>query len=275
MTDIDVKGFRRLAAFLPSLLIPNPKKQGPLVLKTNDGFLLQIDPSIDNGVELCLYQTGTYEKGILHFIESNYSGKGVFIDIGANIGLMSVFTAFKFPQAHVIAVEAHPKTMLLLKQNLELNHLKNVEPIELAIGNSQGRVDIYDNWHVNRGGASLVIKSEHSDSYTVQIKRLDDILNEEVPEMIKIDVEGVELAVLKGAEKTIRKHYPTLIIEVSDDRDNEHKSSQEIIDFVKSLGDYRIYKLKGGKERKSSFLEIRNSTEIPAHDNIICLPPSK
>lgn len=246
-----------------------------MVLKTNDGFRLQIDPSIDNGVELCLYQTGTYEKGILHFIESNYSGEGSFVDIGANIGLMSVFTAWKFPQAYVLAVEAHPKTMHLLKQNLELNQLTNVHPIEFALGNSEGSVEIYDNWQVNRGGASLVVKTEHSDSYTVQMKRLDDLMEESVPEMIKIDVEGVELAVLKGAEKTIREHLPTLIIEVSDERDNEHKSSQEIVDFVKSMGAYRIYKLKGGKERKSRLLEVRNSDELPVHDNIICLPPSK
>ena len=267
---MDVKGIRRLAAKLPDWLLPDPKKQGELVLKTIHGIELRIDPSIDNGVELCLFKTGTYEKGVLNYIEKNFSGKGAFIDVGANIGLMSIFTAVKFPNAQIEAVEAHPKTMQLLKQNCDLNSVENVRKHELALGNDEGEVSIYDNWQVNRGGASLVVKTETSEVHKVKMKRLDD-LDLPAPEMIKIDVEGVELEVLKGAEQTIRAHQPTLIVEISDWRENKHDSSSEIVDFIQSLGNYKVYKLAGGKERKSKLVEVKTKEELPEHDNIICI----
>ena len=267
---MDIKGIRRLAVKLPDWLLPNPKNQGELILKTIHGIQLQIDPSIDNGVELCLYRTGTYEKGILNYIENNFTGKGAFIDVGANIGLMSVFTGAKFPQAKIIAFEAHPKTMELLEKNCILNNVGNVMLFSLALGNEEGKVEIYDNWQVNRGGASLVVKTEDSNAYKVQMKRLDDI-GCPIPEMIKIDVEGVELEVLKGAEQTIRDYKPILIVEISDWRKNAHDSSSEIVNYVKSLGDYKIYKLAGGKERKSKLIEILSKEDLPSHDNIICI----
>ena len=94
--DIDLKGFRKLSILLPSWLLPNPKSIGEHIIKTIHGFKMIINPSIDNGVELSLFQTGTYERGILDFINKNYNPKGLFVDVGANIGLMSVFTASSF-----------------------------------------------------------------------------------------------------------------------------------------------------------------------------------
>lgn len=270
MRDIDVKGVRKLAVLLPKWLLPDPKKQGDIILKTIHGIQLHINPTIDNGVELCLFQTGTYEKGILNFIEKRYTGKGSFVDVGANIGLMSIFTADKFPKAKVYAIEAHPKTMELLERNRIMNTRSNIETLEIALGNESGEVTIYDNWQVNRGGASLVVKTENSDEHKVQMKRLDD-LNLEAPEMIKIDVEGVELEVLKGGAETIRKHQPILIVEISDWRENKHDSSAELVEFIKTLGTYRIYKLSGGKERKSHLVEVMNMDDLPAHDNIVCI----
>lgn len=269
--DIDVKGFRKLSVLLPKWLLPNPKSISESVLKTIHGFDIIINPSVDNGVELSLFETGTYEKGMLSYIEDNYSGNGEFIDVGANIGLMSIFTASKFPNANVIAFEAHPNTFKLLERNVNLNKIENIQLIQKALGNSNGSIQIYDNWHVNRGGASTVVQGDGSNSFDVELTTLDSFLSNGTPEMIKIDVEGAELDVLKGAEQLIKDNLPILIVEVSDLRETTHSESEAIVDYIKSLGSYKIYKLKGGKERKSALIEVLNHQEIPEHDNIICI----
>ncbi len=267
---MDVRGIRRLASKLPDWLIPDPKKQGELVLKTIHGVALHINPAIDNGVELSLFRTGTYEKGILDYIQKHFKGEGTFIDVGANIGLISLFTADQFPKAMVHAFEAHPETSQILDENCLLNKVTNIEIHEFALGNEEKQVELYDNWDVNRGGASIVVKSDSSNAYSVQMKRLDG-LNVGKPEMIKIDVEGFELEVLKGAQELIKQNLPVLILEISDWRKNAHDSSSEIVEYVKKLGPYKVFKLSGGKERRSKLQEVKSNTDLPEHDNIICI----
>ncbi len=256
---------------MPGWLLPDPKKQGDIILETLHDISLKINPSVDNGVELCLFETGSYEHGILDFIKTHYRPEGSFVDVGANIGLMSLFVARHFPKAVVHAFEAHPETAAILNENMRLNDLERIRLHQFALGSEEGEAEIFDNWQVNRGGASLVVKEKGAKGHLVQVKRLDDF---EVgsPAMIKIDVEGVELDVLKGAAETIRRHRPILIVEVSDERVNAHESPAEIMDFIRSLGDYRICILKGGKERKSALVEITSHAELPQHDNILCLP---
>ena len=269
--DIDVKGFRKLSILLPKWLLPKPKKIGEHIIRTIYGFKLIIDPSIDNGVELSLFQTGTYEKGILSFIENNFNGGGCFIDVGANIGLMSVFTANKFPKAKIIAFEAQPDTFVLLKENIAINNIVSIDARHCALGNENGNVSIYDNWQINRGGASIVVKDTNSNAHLVKIQTLDNAIGDTLTEMIKIDVEGFELEVLKGAQHTIRKYLPVIIVEISTQRVNKHASSGEIIEFIKGQGNYRIYKLAGGKERRSKLIEVVSIEDLPEHDNIICI----
>lgn len=269
--DIDIKGFRKLSILLPKYLLPSPERVGEHIIRTIYGFKLIIDPSIDNGVERSLYQTGTYEKGILHFIGNNFTGHGCFVDVGANIGLMSVYTADKFSGAKILAFEAQPDTFELFKENISINNCSNIDARHCALGNENGTVTIYDNWHVNRGGASVVVSSRNSKGSVVTLKKLDDAIEDIPVEMLKVDVEGFELEVLKGAQQTIQKYLPVIIVEISTQRINKHSSSSEIVDFIEEQGNYRIYKLAGGKERRSKLIEITSNKELPEHDNIICI----
>ena len=253
--------------------MPNPKKLPEYTLKTLHGFYLNINPAIDNGVELSLHETGTYEKGILYYLSSILKKGDCFIDVGANIGLMSIYASeFVGDKGTVLAFEAHPKTARLLEANIEMNNLSNIQVCQYALGSSEGKTFIYDNWQVNRGGASLVVKTADSEAYEIDVHCLDYSLQTNlIPKALKIDVEGFEMEVLKGAVNTIRTFHPVLIIELSENRSNTYASSEELIDFVKSLGNYQIFKLKGGKERKSKLVEITANDQLPKHDNVICI----
>lgn len=273
LRDKDIRGIRRLSVVLPKLLLPNPDRIGEHVMQTIHGFALKIDPSIDKGVELSIFETGTYEKGLLHFLKNFLKQGDCFIDVGANIGLISIYASKRVGQTgKILSYEAHPDTYRWLNFNTTLNKIKNIESFNFALGSETGEAKIYDNWQVNRGGASLVVKNENSKSYAIQVKRLDDCLPENSkPKAIKIDVEGFELEVLKGAKQTVEIYKPILIIKVSCLRKNQHENN-DLIDFIEQLGFYQLYKLSGTKERVSKLIKINSRLELPEHDNIICLP---
>jgi FkbM family methyltransferase len=273
LRDKDVRGIRRLSVFLPKVLLPNPALVGEHVMETIHGFSLKINPSVDKGVELSLFETGTYEKGILAFLKSVLQPGDCFIDVGANIGLMSIFAArYVKETGSVFAYEAHPDTFERLNFNIVLNKVKNVKACAFALGAEEGDATLYDNWHINRGGASLQVKDENSKAFSVNVKRLDDCLPlDKIPKVIKIDVEGFEGEVLMGAEKTIRSHRPILIVEISSLRESGGKNDS-LLQFMEGFGCYDLYKLSGTKERVSSLVKIETRADIPEHDNIIYLP---
>ncbi len=271
--DSSIIGKGTLSRFLSKQLIP--KAKGELISKTIYGFDLLINPAIDNGVENSLYYFGTYEKGTLDFIKKNLSEGDVFFDIGANIGLMSIFSSYCVGKTgKVYAFEANPETAKLLQYNIELNKINNITIIDKAVGNATGKIKIYNNWAVNRGGATLIKPKQETDSFEVDLIKIDSITEYDSMKigMIKIDVEGFEMDVLRGLEKILQKSKaPKLIVECSADRNNNYDSVFEIYDFIKKVNKYKIYKLSKGKERLGDLVEIQNKEELPKHDNIFCL----
>ncbi len=273
LRDKDIKGVRRLSVVLPKILLPNPEKIGEHIIETLHGFKLKINPSIDKGVELSLFETGTYEKGILFFLKDVLKQGDCFVDVGANIGLMSIYAAKCIgDQGTVLAFEAHPETFKWLNFNIELNHVSTVRSYDFALGSETATTFIYDNWQINRGGASLIVKNEDSKSYSINVKKLDDCLPQNhFPKVIKVDVEGFELEVLKGATQTIENCKPILIIELSSLRTNQYEI-EDIIQFIEKFEFYQLFKLKGTKERISKLVQINSRADLPEHDNIICIP---
>lgn len=271
--DSRMIGKGTLSRFLSKLLIPKP--EGEVIAKNVYGFDLLLNPVIDNGVERTLYYFGTYEKGTLNFIKEHLPKGGTFFDIGANIGLMSIFAARCLSDnGKVYSFEANPETAKLLRYNIKLNKISNIEVVDKAVGNDTGKIRIYDNWSVNRGGATLIKPEKETNSFEVDLIRIDDMAeySNSAISMIKIDVEGFELDVLKGLEKILRKTGPPkLIIECSADRNNHYDSVYEIYDFIKKVNNYRIYKLSNSKERPGHLVEITSKEELPKHDNIFCI----
>lgn len=275
LRDWDVKGIRRLSIALPKLLLPNPSKIGKHVLKTIHGVKLLIDPSKDKGVELSLFQTGTYEKGTIQLLQKYLDSGSSFLDIGANIGLMSVIASKCVGETGLVyAVEANPNTVSILQTNIELNKCKNIELLPVALSDSQGTALLFENWEVNRGGASLISQGSEEKGMEVKMERLDDLFSEDTKiDLVKIDVEGFEPQVLRGGMSWFRKQLPIFIIEVSEKREKEvGPSPQEVMELVRTIGNYRFYKQKGTKERRGKLVEIKNPKELPTHDNIICIP---
>ena len=274
LRDMDVKGIRRLSVVLPNVLLPAVERAGKLIIQTLHGVKLLIDPAKDKGVELALYQTGTYEKGTIQLLGDFLKQGSVFMDIGANIGLMSTIASkIVGENGRVYAVEANPKTIEVLRHNCAINQCENIEILPIALASEKGSAILYENWKVNRGGASLISQGDEH-GITVSKERLDDLFSRDSPvHLVKIDVEGFELEVLKGGVAWFKTQQPVFIIEVSTNRSNQEGATPEsIMSFVADLGNYSFYKQKGTKERRGKLVSVTTAQDLPEHDNLIAIP---
>lgn len=273
LQDIDIIGIRKTSLTLPRLIIPKPN--GKLIIKTLHGFFLEVDPVKDIGVERSIYYTGTYEKGTLFVIKNILKEGSIFVDIGANIGLMSIFSSSIVKnKGHVYSFEPNPATSEILNRNIELNSISNITSSNFAIGSKAEKTKIYDRWDVSRGGATLIKPENETGSYEISVISLVNYFKDEEQriDLIKIDVEGFELEVLEGSKSILkRKTPPMLIVECSEMRENSMGFSKEtLFDFIKEVNEYKLFKSSGSKGRTSKLIEITKQNEMPNHDNIYC-----
>ena len=179
------------------------------------GFSIQLEPN--NGeVDEYIYMHRNWETTIAAILEQKLERGGTFIDIGANIGYFSLEAATLVGEGgRVIAFEPLPFLAEQLRTSIQLNGFSNIDVRQLALGDSVGEQKI-ELQRGNIGGSSLVKELDSGHFETVKVARLDDELaGIDRVDLIKIDVEGYEYEVLKGAQAVLQKHQPTLVMEFS------------------------------------------------------------
>jgi len=136
---------------------------------------------------------------LLHFLGSD----DLFVDIGANVGIYTVL-ASKVIGARSVAVEALPATYEKLMKNMIANDIVNAtEAWNCALGDKDGEIHFTSELDtMNHVVVEADTNADHACS--VAVKRLDDILDGQVPRLIKIDVEGYETPVIAGAMETLK-----------------------------------------------------------------------
>lgn len=191
-----------------------------------DGIYFQIDTH--NYHERGVFSFGKYEIGTSNFIRHVVAQMtaGVVIDIGANIGLhtLGMAAARTCKDVLVIAFEANPDMVAKLRCNLALNGFANVRVFSIGLDDRAGTMalglpyaEAQDTYH-NPGRASMAHMDRAVRTIAVPCKTLDEVLTEErvgcgVVKLVKIDVEGKELDVLRGADAVLRQSAPAIIIE--------------------------------------------------------------
>lgn len=152
-----------------------------------------------------------YEADLLEDARIRVKPGQLAVDVGANIGNHTLFFA-KVCGLTVYAFEPYPKTFQILERNVELNGLGDrVVCSNTGLGSVTGQATIQVMDAKNLGKTMLHRDAEGG--HVSQIQRLDDIDLPEPLALLKIDVEGMELEVLRGAEETIRRDKPLLYIE--------------------------------------------------------------
>jgi FkbM family methyltransferase len=129
----------------------------------------------------------------------------VFIDIGANVGSHSIVLARYLGEPSIVhAFEPHPRTFAYLQANVELNQMSNIKIYNVALGEVEGTVEFSDFAIIDDQNRVLSGQDERKHTISVPLKRLDSFgFYQEPIGTIKLDVEGYELFVLRGAERTL------------------------------------------------------------------------
>ena len=174
------------------------------------------------------------EKGFLNYEETDKKELldlvpkgGIFLDIGANIGLFSVYFSLQRKDIKVYCFEPDEATFVCLAKNTEQLKSREIKIFNKALGEKCGEEELHKS-SINDGGHSF-IKSMHTieifkekprdgGSKIVPMVTFDELVKTrevELPDVIKIDVEGYELGVIKGMSESISAKKPDMLIETS------------------------------------------------------------
>lgn len=267
-TQHSFRGAGMLRDRIARVLIPRPS--GPVIVPTTLGLDLFIDPTLDRGVEWDLYYQGVYEAGTLHVLRHVLRQGDTFVDVGANIGLMTLAGATAVgPAGRVYAFEPLPSMHQMLMRNIELNGAANVRAFAVALGETTEDRTIYENTDVNRASASLIDTGRSRAAAVVRVEVLDRFLRElgvGAIRALKIDAEGWDLHVLRGAKDLLSSDAAPVVIVETGRRKDVH-------DFLTATNDYQVFKLKWGKGSISPLQRVRGAHDLPRHDNLFCFRP--
>lgn len=167
---------------------------------------------------------------------------GVALDVGANKGSYLYSMARWAKSAPVIAFEPQRKLAEYLRGACQRSGFRNVTVENLALSNQQGELKLFIPGDADSPGASLeagIAGKTPCHTETVQVTTLDAYAADKLRlpvRVIKIDVEGHELAVVQGAQALIRRDKPLLVIECEGRHLPADKSVREFLSFVESLG---------------------------------------
>ena len=208
------------------------------------------------------YKYAKYRNPELNIIKDLVSKNQISIDVGANLGLFTYFMARH--SKHVYAFEPNPYPLRNLKNVVD----KNVTILPIALGSSNGKANLkiprnIKGWSSN--GASLGDK-DYGDGmlFEVQCRKLDSLKIENIG-LIKIDVEGFETDVLKGAENIIKKQKPTMIIE--NETIYKKGSTNVLFEAMREYG-YEKYICKQNKLEKFRNFSFEEHQKDPANKDL-------
>jgi FkbM family methyltransferase len=202
-----------------------------------------------------IYITSTLKRNskegdFIHFL-SILPDNSTILDIGANLGAMTVHMARKFPASDIFSFEPVPENLFTLRRLLRFFKLRNVKVFETALGNYNGTAQIIlpEHNNVKFQGLSHIegVEGAEEDTgiqYNVPMCRLDDLPELRKPlkplSGIKIDVENYEFNVLEGAKELLTTYKPVVYAELWD---NQNRA--DCMKLLKGIG-YSVFVLEKG-----------------------------
>jgi FkbM family methyltransferase len=246
-----------------------------LILMTDNIKIIWNPEDVGNAPNI-LATHGTYESEEKRFLMDAAVDAQVIFDVGANVGFYSLLWASRMSNGEIHAFEPVPSTFQWLTRNVEINQLgKLIKPNNFGLGNESKRIPIYlpnvsgcsaasiKNLHPDEKSKEIIIQIETMDQY-FESRKLSNL------DLIKADVEGAELFVLKGGDQTIRKHKPLIFLELLRKWSKPFGyHPNDVISLLKSYG-YDCYTIDNNNLIPFSFM-----TEETIQTNFFFADPEK
>ncbi len=194
--------------------------------------------------------TTDHEPHVCQWVLDHLPRSGTLFDVGAHYGWISLKAARHVgPDGKVLAFEASPVLIDLLNYHRRRNRLSHMTVVGVAVSDADTRTDFHllngglssrNSLTIGRGGLPFLDGVEQTAVPTRTLK-LDTFCKETglIPDVLKIDVEGAEGMVLRGAEELLSRHHPVLIVAIHPFWLPPHDSTASILAFAARYG-YRI-----------------------------------
>jgi len=183
------------------------------------------------------YWLGSYEMRKRQAFEEAIPEGAIVYDIGANVGYYTLLAAVLVgEEGKVYAFEPLPRNVDFLRKHVKLNSFDHVNIIEAAVSDRSGRAAF------DLGASSAMGHISESGEIDVRLVCLDDFLGArdiQPPDFMKVDVEGAEFEVLRGARSLLKQHHPILFLDT-----HQREAHQPAIALLEELG-YKFKVLDG------------------------------
>jgi len=198
-------------ARLARLLLGSYLQAQDVQLRDKYGCTIVI-PSLREPIGFHLLIDGVYEVKSLEFALKRLRAGSVFVDVGANIGVFALPVARKVGSSGcVLAIEPSPRIFPYLKQNVTLNRLSNVRLRQCAAFDKDSELLPFYEAPIDHFGMGALAAQFHTNPIPVPAQTLDRILDGEGigrVDLLKLDVEGFEAAVFRGAKRLLTGEDP-------------------------------------------------------------------
>ncbi|TXD41660.1 FkbM family methyltransferase [Lujinxingia vulgaris] len=214
-----------------------------------------------------------------HLLEPDH----VFIDIGANHGEFSVVAARQVPRGRVVAFEPNEAIHRRLRFNIESNGFENVTLSTSGLSDEPGVARIYqaaerfDDGTTHLGLATLYPTERRGQVVQeIELTTLDTFVKDaglKRVDLIKIDIEGAELAALKGADEVLTGFRPNIILELNQGTcKSAGYTMDDLLDLLASYG-YTFFEIAA--DGQTFALKALDRRRLKSFQNIVCVRPAR
>jgi FkbM family methyltransferase len=206
---------------------------------------------LNEGIDFSIFLLGCFEKGTVKALDRLIRKGDTVIDIGANIGAHTIHMAQKVSNnGRVFALEptdfAFKKLVQNVNINLDLSGRIKLRQILLVDTDNDSSKEIYSSWPlINSHDSHKVHQGVKKTIIGASKIRLDDFIsfeNIDKVDLIKLDVDGNELEVLKGGIELINKFSPIFVMELAPDQYEKKENFDKVVELLISMG-YRFLSL--------------------------------
>ena len=258
-------GWERVVRLFAS---PEKCREMPDIRDVRDGVIFIAQPAVPLGWHVALF--GTYEPELRNVLRTVLPVGGIAVDVGANVGWHTLLMARLVGDGgRVFAAEPNPSVRQRLEEHLKLNGFKQVEVVPYALADSDGTVEFYgpeaDDAGSGDGHIVEVTGNNRRNIFRVESRCIDAIFpatKAERLDLIKIDVEGFEWPVLKGAEQTIARFRPHIVFEYLAEYASRGGGTPELLEEFFQKHRYKLLAIGRARNRSVEPGNWPQSTDI-------------